>query len=285
LPNTLGVSGLCGDANEGTVVGPNQPAITTEVNDAGPVPLGSVLDDTAHLTGTAADPDGSNADGTITFNAYGPFDNTNTCTGTAVYTSVVAVDGDGFYTASAGDADGDNVPGEVPDDQFIPTTAGTYNWIASYSGDLPNTLGVSGLCGDANEGTVVISLQPTISTGQYVYPNDTAHIAVASGGGDLTGSITFGLYGTSDCAGAVLFEESFNVPANAGLEEDFETTNGDGSGSGDAADQKVDTTGTYSWLVEYINTNPAHQNASSVCHDEHFDVTFVNDDPTLPQQV
>jgi hypothetical protein len=284
-PNTLSVSGACGDANEGTVVGPNQPAITTQVNNAGPVPLGSVLDDTAHLTGTAADPDGSNADGTITFNAYGPFDNTTTCTGAAVYTSVVAVDGDGFYTASDGDADGDNVPGEVPDDQFIPTEAGTYNWVASYSGDSPNTLPVSGSCGDANEGTVVISLQPTISTAQYVYPNDTAHIAVATGGGDLAGSITFGLYDSSDCLGSVLFEETFNVPAGAGTEEDFETTNGDGAGVGDAADQKVSADGTYSWLVQYLNTNPAHRDVTSVCHDEHFDITFVNDDPTLPQQI
>ena len=268
-PNTLGDSTACGDANEGTVVSPNQPDITTNATD-GPVPLGTSLDDVATLSGTANQPDGDPANGTITFTAYGPHDDLTTCD-TVAYTSVVTVSGDGDYTASSGTGG-----------TFTPTAAGTYNWIAVYSGDPPNTLGDSTACGDANEGTVVISLQPTISTAQYVYPNDTAHIAVATGGGDLTGSITFGLYDSSDCSGAVLFEESFNVPAGAGLEENFETTNGDGSGSGDAADQKVDTTGTYSWLVEYNSTNPAHQNVSSVCHDEHFDVTFVNDDPTLP---
>ena len=82
---------------------------------------------------------------------------------TAVYTSVVAVSGDGDYTASDGDANNDGVPNEA-DDEFIPTAAGTYNWIAVYSGDAPNTLGVSGSCADENEGSIIQPNQPTIST-------------------------------------------------------------------------------------------------------------------------
>ena len=132
-------------AGECFTVTPAQPTILTVATSATPCSLGTVIDDTATLGGTANDPDGNDADGTITFTAYGPFDALNVCTGDPVYTSVVAVSGDGDYTASDGDADGDDIPGEVPDDQFIPTAAGTYNWIAVYSGD-PRTPSASTAC-------------------------------------------------------------------------------------------------------------------------------------------
>ena len=121
-------------------VTPRQPNIVTNATD-GPVSLGTSLDDVATLTGTANDPDGSLADGTITFTAYGPHSDLTTCT-TVAYTSVVNVNGDGSYTASSG-------TGGV----FTPTAAGTYNWIAVYSGDPPNTLGDTTACGDADEGS------------------------------------------------------------------------------------------------------------------------------------
>ena len=129
----------------------------------------------------------------------------NVCTGTAVYTSVVAVSGDGDYTASDGDANGNDIPGE-PADEFIPTAAGTYNWIAVYSGDPPNTLGVSGSCADENEGSVVNPNQPTIvteATGSSGVPlgtaiDDTATLANTADqpdGDPAGGTITFTAYG------------------------------------------------------------------------------------------
>ena len=88
-----------------------QPGITTQVNDD-ELPLGSTLDDTATLTGTALDPDGSEADGTITFTAYGPHSDADTCE-TEAYTSVVTITdgGDGDYMASSGTG-GDFIPTE-----------------------------------------------------------------------------------------------------------------------------------------------------------------------------
>ena len=139
-----------------------------------------------------------------------------------------------------------------------------------------------GACGDANEGNVIISLQPTIATAQWVYPNDEATLNVLTGGGDLAGSVKFSLYNNSGCSGSVLYEETRTIPAAAGLNEVLQTTNGDGVGTGDAADEKVSANGTYSWLVVFTSTNPAHKNATSVCHDEHFGITFVNDDPGIP---
>jgi LPXTG-motif cell wall-anchored protein len=43
---------------------------------------------------------------------------------------------------------------------FTPTVAGTYRWVASYSGDA-NNAAVSGFCGDAAE-TVVVSPTPNV---------------------------------------------------------------------------------------------------------------------------
>ena len=53
---------------------------------------------------------------------------------------------------------------------LTPTAAGTYRWVASYSGDAPNTLGDSGACNDANESVVVSPRQPAIVTTQPVPP-------------------------------------------------------------------------------------------------------------------
>src|SRR5262249_34857420 len=132
-------------SNETVIVNPKQPAIST-VATAGPVSIGSTIDDTAHLTGTA-----SGATGTVTFNLYGPSASA-VCT-TSIATRVVNVNGDGFYSASSGTGGA-----------FTPTQAGTYYWVASYSGSAPNTLPVAGSCGDPNEASVVGPKTPTIST-------------------------------------------------------------------------------------------------------------------------
>ena len=179
LPNTNGATTACGDNNETSVISPVQPTLTTTAT-AGPVVLTNPLDDTAHLNGTALEPDGvTKAKGTITFNLYGPASSTTDGT-TLLGTSVVNVSGDGDYKASAG---------SVTSGTLTPTAVGIYNWTASYSGDAPNTLGVSTVCGDADESTTVIKLPSTITTAQSWYPQDSA--TVGGGGG---GTVTFTLY-------------------------------------------------------------------------------------------
>ncbi len=271
-PATDGVASSDSALTECFTVTPVIPELSTDATADPPtgLPLGSSLDDTATLGGTAKDPDGSNADGTITFKAYGPAANSTTCTEPPVYTSVVNVDGNGQYTASSGTGG-----------TFTPTAPGFYNWIAVYSGDAPNTSTATGACGDTNEGSLIIQLNPTISTSQWVYPNDDATITVATGGGNLAGSVKFSLYDNAACTGSVLYEETRTLAGGA-LTETVSTTNGDGSGTGDAADQKVLTSGTYSWKVVYTSTNTGHTGATSECHDEHFSITFVNNDPSIP---
>jgi uncharacterized repeat protein (TIGR01451 family) len=107
------------------------PAVTTNASASIVLGAGS-LSDSATLSG------GSSPTGTITFNLYGP-DNA-TCSGTPVFTSTKTVSGNGTYTS----------------DSFTPTAAGTYRWIANYSGDANNNATANN-CNEANENVTVIS--------------------------------------------------------------------------------------------------------------------------------
>jgi hypothetical protein len=252
-PNTLGVNGVCNAANENVVVNPRQPSIVTVATAPPPngAPLGTTINDTATLTGTSTRPDGSPAGGTITFTLYGPVaTNTPTCT-TLVGTSVVNVNGDGNYVASTGTITG----------TLTPTAAGFYFWRAVYSGDLPNTLGVSGQCGDPSETSLLI--RTTITTAQTFTIQDSATIS-ASGGGNLAGSVRFRLYQASNCSGATLVDQTVAVAG--------------------ASPQTVSTTPAsittskpvLSWLVEFTSTNPAQPNQTSACNTENASLSITN---------
>ncbi len=243
-------------SNECFTVTPRQPNISTSQT-AGPLPLGSSISDTATLGNTAPKPNGDPADGTIVITAYGPSD--PNCTGAAVFTSSpLAVSGDGTY-------------GPV---SFIANAstggAGTYHWIATYSGDLPNTLGVASNCAD--EASVIISLQPEMTTAQRFVPNDSATVTVASGGGNLAGTVRFRLYDNATCspAGTTLYDKTFDIVT-------------DGTGTGLSRTVSTDNTTaytsdmTFSWLVEYVSTNAGHTNVTATCNAEHSSITIVND--------
>ncbi len=123
---------------------------------------------------------GDDADGMITFTLYrgqcvhGPGE------GTGTNRQTVPVSGDGTY-------------GPV---SFIPDAPGKYNWVASYSGDLPNTLASApSACLDANE-DVMVAGEATLTTAQDWLPNDTATI---TGPTNLNGTLTFTLYTGGDC--------------------------------------------------------------------------------------
>ena len=116
----------------------------------------------------------------------------------------------------------------------------------------------------------------TTVTAQNWIPNDSADIATLAPptGYDLTGNVTFTLYGLGDstCAGAKKYEETVAITqteALPGLSTTVHTTNGDGSGLGLAADFIVNAAnaGTYSWKVVYTPAayDTAHTGSSSVC--------------------
>jgi hypothetical protein len=228
--------------NECFTVTPVTPQLATT---AGPdVLLGSPISDTADLTGTANQPGtpainpttaGAPAGGTITFTLYGPDD----CTTVAFTSGPVSVSGDGTY-------------GPV---EFTPTAVGTYHWVATYSGDSPNTNGTSHNtdCSDANEDVVVEARASSLSSEQSFIPNDEATVSAPAGSGDLAGTVKFEVFESSDCSGTAIYTQTVSV--SGASPQTVSTTN-----------TTVSTTAAnVSWRLTYDSTNPAQKDIPATC--------------------
>jgi hypothetical protein len=122
-------------------VGTVTPTIVTTPNPVNGT-VGTMLNDSATLS------DGLDPTGTITFNLYGV--NDPTCGAAPIFTNIVTVSGNGVYSTSTG---------------FTTVEAGTYHWIATYSGDVSND-GVSSIC--ANEAVVILP-RPASGAGESPY--------------------------------------------------------------------------------------------------------------------
>lgn len=244
------------------IVTPMTPTISTSATAT--VALGGALDDTATLTGTANQPGsgglgngtinptspGGAAGGTITFSLYGP-SATAVCT-TAIATSVVNVSGDSsasnLYKASQGTITGSLSPSQV----------GTYYWIAVYSGNLPNTNGVSGSCGNTGE-TSTVTDQTAVLTDQSWLPNDSAKIS-STGGSALDGSVVFTLYNNGTCdpgtANANVLYTSASIGVSGSSPQIRSTSN---------TTVKVAATATVSWKVVYTSNPTGVSGSTSSC--------------------
>jgi hypothetical protein len=239
-------------------VNPVTPTLTTDASD--PVSLGNPISDTATLSGTANAPgtngigpggtinatNGAPANGTISFTAFGP----NNCTTTAFGPVTRAVSGDATYPTAA-----------QPAVSFIPTAVGTYTWVASYSGDSPNTNAVpASACPDpTGTETVLVTDTTSTSTAQNWLPNDSATIG-SNGGSALSGSVTFTLYNNGTCdpgvGGAnVLYTEG--PIAVSGSSPQTRSTNN--------TTIKVLASATVSWRAVYTSDNPNVGGSSSTC--------------------
>ncbi|OGT10382.1 MAG: hypothetical protein A3F73_13765 [Gallionellales bacterium RIFCSPLOWO2_12_FULL_59_22] len=116
-------------------------AITTLTTQASfGVTLGGAISDTATLSG------GTAPTGAITFNLYGP--NDALCSGAAIFTTPVAVNGNGNYSSAP----------------FTPVAIGTYRWVANYGGDTNNAATTNG-CNALNESVGVTAVMPIAAAG------------------------------------------------------------------------------------------------------------------------
>ncbi|HVU60543.1 MAG TPA: IPT/TIG domain-containing protein [Mycobacteriales bacterium] len=189
--NNAAVSGSCTDATEAVVVGVGQTSLVGQAS-AGTT-LGGTIADSVTLAG------GVNPTGTITVKAYGPDD--ASCAGTAVSTSSITVTGNGSYTSTA----------------FAPSAAGTYRFIASYSGDTNNGK-VTGACNQANQ-AVAVQAQPTLSgqaSAEIVLGGTISDSVTLAGGASPTGTITVKAYGPNDvsCSNTAVNTSSITVSGN-----------------------------------------------------------------------
>jgi len=218
--NNLGATSGC--SAEQVVIKIAHPAIITL-----PVPtltvVGGLIHDTASVTG------GFNPTGTVTFALYGPGD--TTCSGTNLVSTLSGFANVGLVSGSASSAN------------YTTVLAGTYNWVATYSGDANNAPAGSG-CGA--EQVVVQRAQPAISTvpsptqaalGSLIHDS-----ATVTGGFGPTGTVTFALYGPGDtaCSGTNL------VAGLAGF--DNVALSG---GSATSANFMANQVGTYNWVAAY----------------------------------
>jgi hypothetical protein len=246
-------------ATECFIVNPVTPSLATT---AGPdVNLGSSVSDSATLGGTATQPadpvinltgtGGAAAGGTITFKLYGP----DNCTTLAYTSPTVTVSGNNTYN--------------TPDPQFEPTAAGTYHWVAVYSGSSPNTNGVThnADCADEDENVVVNTVPSTLETAQSWVPNDSATISAPAGSGDLDGTVTFTLYESGDCTGTVLYGPA-GVDVSGVSPQTVDTSN----------TTAVEATGTFSWSVSYDSDNSAQEDIGASCQETSL-LTIENGDP------
>jgi len=89
---------------------------------------------------------------------------------------------------------------------FSPGAVGTYTFVASYSGDAPNTNAAPATaCPDlTGTETVLVTDTTRVATVQNWLPNDSATISSA-GGSPLVGSLTLTLYDNGTCNGNVLY--------------------------------------------------------------------------------
>jgi hypothetical protein len=215
-------------------VTPVTPKLSTQAS--GPIQLGQLISDTASLTGTASEPGspvinpttaGSPAKGSITFTVFGP-DSCTTMLGSAVS---VNVNGDGSYGSGT----------------FKPTSVGTYTFVASYSGDSPNTNAVPASACPDTTGTekVLVTDTATETTAQTWLPNDTATITT-TGGSPIAGTVTFTLYNNGTCTPGtnnanVLYTQDVPVSGSSPLTTP-PTSN---------STVKVNATDTVSWQASY----------------------------------
>ncbi len=204
--------------------------------------IGATLNDTADLAGA------NSPTGNVTFNLYGPSD--QTCSGTPLFTQADALSGSHAATTGGPAAN----------------TAGTYHWTASYPGDDNNNAASSGC---AAEAVTISKASPTIATtpnpSSAIFGaalNDTAHV---SGGSSPTGNVTFSLFGPADatCSGTALYTKTVALSGS-----DAATTDG----------PATSLAGTYHWTATY-NGDANNNTASSTCASEA--VTVGKASPTI----
>jgi hypothetical protein len=283
------------DANDTTTtecfkITPIAPTLTTSAScESDPCVIGSTLDDTASLTGTANKPgtDGvgpggtinataatqNPADSSITWTVYGP-----TSTGAAQCTTAIS----GAPTPSSVTVSGDNTAyGPVKFTTTASTGVGKYEFAASYGGDSPNTSAAPAVACDTtgtNGEQVTVIGSATSSSKQGWLPNDRITIG-STAGTKASGTITVTLYygaftgnlsgSPTACAPATgvvqEFQDLSKTVTTSTNSATFVTDNttfyiGTRPDTGAAGGPDTDATHSYFWLIHFVSdqglTNP-----------------------------
>ena len=225
---------ISGD-NGGTTA-PSSGALNSQVLNA-PV-LTTTSTPTAPLTDSATLSGGYSPGGTITFYLFAPGVTPNGTDSNSIYSDTVTVNGNGTYMTSQG-----NNPGG-----YVPSAAGTYQWVAVYSGDSNNS-GTASPFGSEPETVSPTSSSITTTPGCTVVLDSGSKLtdsATLSGGVSPTGTITFYLFAPNVTP---------NAPYSNNVYSDTVTVNGNGtyttSKGTNPGGYAPTVTGTYEWLAVY----------------------------------
>ena len=207
---------------------------------------------TGNLVDSATISGGLNPSGNVNFYLFDP---AQTCSATPAagsyrFTYQMPVNGEGTYSMPAGSG-------------FQPDMAGTWQWIAVYSGDATNGYSSSG-CGNAPV-TVQASSTSSIAVSQnsatsVVGAGILVDSATLSGGFNPTGTVTFYLFDPAQTSSATpdpgSYRFAYQIPVN-----------GDGTYSIPADSGFVpDKVGTWQWIAVYsgdTNNNGGYSGISS----------------------
>jgi hypothetical protein len=223
---------LANGGDSATCVYTNQqllsPTITTQLQPASPVAVGTAVNDTATLHGATA-----TAGGTVTYSYY----TNNTCTQGQQSVGTVTV-----------------TNGVVPASSAVTfNNTGTWYWQAVYSGDSHNN-GATSDC--TTEQLVVNPLHPTIATvlnaTSIPVGSTDFDTATLTGAFSPTGTVTYNVYSGPACSGTPMTSQQVTlsngaIPASAAV--------------------TFNNAGTYNWQAVYSgdsNNNPA----TSACQTE-----------------
>jgi hypothetical protein len=267
-------------SNECFTITPVTPTLTTSATcSASPCVLGSTLNDTATLSGTASGPgnngaggdtglyksinatNGQPADNSISWTLYGP-----AADGSAQCTTAIA----NAPTPSSVTVSGDATYGPVMYTTSASDRLGTYTFAASYPGQSPNTNAASDVAcanGATNGEQVTVTSQATTSTTQKWLPQDSAHVT-ASGGATVAGFVVFQLFESTDCSGPAV--QTFGGDPAARI-----TVDASGNATTNNTTYYVDTNVQISWRATFHSTNGVASGAPAPC--ERSDIANLND--------
>jgi hypothetical protein len=251
----------------GVTTTPSNPDDNTAIDE---ITLGDSIYDHAVVQGTGGGPEPT---GDVTFficapdeldepddgDPATPDDNPATCdVGGTQVGSAVALDPGANTTDAQATADSD---------PFTPDAVGTWCWRGEYSGD-----NIYAAATDSSDGECFDVIDTSsVLTDQSWVPNDTATIT-SGGGSNLTGTLTMTLYNNGTCTPGdadanVLYQESFTID-DAASPVVKTTTNGDGSGTGLAADviflEADSPVGALSWQAAFVG-DPASTSSTGPC--------------------
>jgi len=240
--------------DEQVTISPAATQVHTTPSNADGGPVGTSIVDSATVTG------GVNPIGTVTFELFGPSNPTCASGENSSQTWL------GRWSVKLNA----NGTASVPAPGFTTTKAGTYNWVATYSGDA-NNLSAQSACG--SESVTFTKATPTIvmvaSNGGPIGTqiHDTAQV---SGGANPTGTVTFSLFAPSNptCAsteGSAGSVQTVTVPLGS-----------NGAATSAGTPYSTIAVGTYNWIAEYSG-DANNVSVSTACTDEQ---VTVGKDPT-----